>query len=176
MREGVPADQGVLQGSVVSGGRRRLLRGAAAVGGLALTVLAVYARALDAPFIFDDRSAIIDNPSIRRLWPLIGEAAEPGPLNPPPLAPTSRRPLPNWTFALNYQAGGLDPVGYRLVNVALHVLTAIALAVVVARTLLLPYFGGAWATAACRSRRRARRTSRTPPRASPGAVPPDVEP
>ena len=125
-----------------------MLRGAAAVGGLALAVLAVYARALDAPFIFDDRPGIVDNPSIRRLWPLIGDAAEPGPLNPPPLAPTSRRPLPNWTFALNYQVGGLDPVGYRLVNVALHALTAVVLAVVVGRTLLLPYFGGAWATAA----------------------------
>lgn len=119
-------------------------RGAvAAVGlGLALAVAAVYGRALDAPFIFDDRPSIVANPSVRRLWPLVGDADAPGPLNPPPLAPTARRPLPNYTFALNYYAGGLDPVGYRVVNLVLHVTTAVLLAVVVARTLRLPYFAG----------------------------------
>jgi protein O-mannosyl-transferase len=125
-----------------------LTRHAAAIVVLALAVCAVYGRALDDPFIFDDRPGIIDNPSIRRLWPLVGDATAPGPLNPPPLAPTSRRPLPNYTFALNYRLGGLDPVGYRLVNVVLHVLTAVTLAAVVGRTLLLPYFRGTWATTA----------------------------
>jgi protein O-mannosyl-transferase len=110
---------------------------------LAIAVSVVYGRSIDAPFIFDDLPGIVKNPSIVRLWPPIGDAQRRGPLNPPPLAPTARRPLPNLTFALNYRAGGLEPRGYHLVNLALHVLTAALLAAVVRRTLALPYFGGA---------------------------------
>jgi protein O-mannosyl-transferase len=116
---------------------------------LAVAVCAVYGRTIESPFIFDDLPGIVKNPSIVRLWPPIGDARQRGPLNPPPLAPTARRPLPNLTFALNYRLGGLDPRGYHLVNLALHVLTAAVLAAVVRRTLRLPYFGGgAWERAA----------------------------
>jgi tetratricopeptide (TPR) repeat protein len=111
---------------------------------LALAVGIVYWRALDAPFVFDDLPGIVDNPSIKRLWPPIGDAAERGPLNPPALSPTSRRPLANLTFALNYAAGGLDPRGYRLVNLVLHVTVALLLATFLRYTLLLPYFAGAF--------------------------------
>lgn len=111
----------------------------ATVAVLAVAVFTIYGRALEAPFIFDDRPGIVDNPSIRRLWPPIGDATIRGPLNPPPLAPTARRPLPNLTFALNYRVGGLDPWSYRLVNVLLHVLTAALMAAVVRRTLRLRY-------------------------------------
>lgn len=111
---------------------------------LAVAVAAVYGRAIRSPFIFDDLHGIVKNPSIVRLWPPIGDAHERGPLNAPPLAPTARRPLPNLTLALNYRIGGLDPVGYHVVNLILHVLTAAMLAAVVRRTLCQPYFGGAW--------------------------------
>lgn len=108
---------------------------------LTVAVCSVYAGAIHAPFIFDDRPAILDNPSIRRLWPPIGTAAEPGPLNPPLLSPTLRRPLPNLTFALNYRFGAFDPAGYHLVNLFVHVLAAAVLAAIVRGTLRLPYFG-----------------------------------
>jgi tetratricopeptide (TPR) repeat protein len=108
-----------------------------------LTVLVggVYAGAIHAPFIFDDGVTIVDNPSIRRLWPPIGSSEAPGPFSPPPLAATARRPLPNLTFALNYRLGKLDPAGYHLVNLLLHVLAAATLASIVRRTLRFPYFG-----------------------------------
>ncbi len=115
---------------------------------LTVAVCALYAPMLHAPFIFDDRPGIVDNPSLRRLWPPVGDERVRGPLNPPPLAPTARRPLPNLSFALNYRLGGLDPFGYRLVNVLLHALTAAVLAAVVRRTLRLAYFEAsvaAWA-------------------------------
>lgn len=115
---------------------------------LAAVVFAVYGRALDAPFIFDDLPTVVENPSIRRLWPLVGDAANPGPLNPPATASTARRPLANLSFALDYRWGGLEPRGYRIVNLVLHVLAAAVLAALVRRTLLLPYFGGAWEHAA----------------------------
>lgn len=111
---------------------------------LAAVVVLIYGRAIDSPFIFDDLPGIVDNPSIVRLWPPIGDAATRGPLNPPSLAPTARRPLANLTLALNYAAGGLEPAGYHAVNLVLHVLAALVLSALVRRTLLLPYFAGAW--------------------------------
>src|SRR5262245_44995290 len=107
---------------------------------LALVVGALYAPVLHSPFFFDDLPGIVDNPSIVRLWPLIGDTAQRGPLNPPQLAPTARRPVVNVSFALNYHFGRLDPFGYHLVNVILHVLCATMLAALVRRTLRLPYF------------------------------------
>ncbi|MCC6764612.1 MAG: tetratricopeptide repeat protein [Deltaproteobacteria bacterium] len=114
---------------------------------LAVT-LAVYARALHAPFVFDDRPAIVENPSIRRLVPPIGDATLRGPLNPPPLAPTARRPFSNLSLALDYHWWGLDPAGFRRTALVLHALTATVLALLVRGTVLLPYFGGAFAGAA----------------------------
>ncbi len=107
---------------------------------LAVAVFGVYARAIDAPFIFDDVPGIVRNPSIERLWPLIGDAEHPGPFAPPALAPTARRPLSNLTFALSYRVGDLHPAGYRIVSLLLHVLSAALLAAIVRRTLRLPYF------------------------------------
>ncbi len=115
---------------------------------LCLTLWAVYGRAIRSPFIFDDLPGIVDNPSIRKLWPLVGDSATGGPLNPPPLVSTARRPLPNLTLALNYRFGGLDPAGYHLFNLLLHVLAAAVLASLVTRTLQLGYFGGRWDGAA----------------------------
>ena len=48
------------------------------------------------------------------------------------------RPLVNLSFALNYAAGELDPRGYRLTNLAIHLLAALVLFGLVRRTLLLP--------------------------------------
>ena len=93
----------------------------------------------------DDEISIIKNPSIVSLWPLIGTAEQPGPLAPPADLPTSARPLVNYSFALNYHWGGLNPVGYHVVNVAIHFLTACLLWAVVRRTLRLEYFGGKFA-------------------------------
>lgn len=125
------------------------LRALATVALLGVVTSGVYAGALRTPFIFDDGPAVVHNESIRRLWPPIGDPTSPGPLSPPPLAPTARRPLPNLTFALNYRFGGLDPFGYHVVNLFLHVVAASLLAAIVRRTLRLPYFGApdrvAWA-------------------------------
>src|SRR6187402_1092826 len=62
---------------------------------LVVSVSILYASAIRAPFIFDDRNGIIDNDSIYKLWPLIGPEGYPGPLNPGPDLPTSPRPLVN---------------------------------------------------------------------------------
>src|SRR3954447_10302873 len=73
---------------------------------------AVYGPAISVPFVFDDRSTILGNDSIRSLWPLVG-LSKPGPLNPPPEYPTSGRPLANLSFAINYYFGEFNPAGYH---------------------------------------------------------------
>jgi tetratricopeptide (TPR) repeat protein len=104
--------------------------------GAALIILAgfaAYHRSLDAPFVFDDIPAVVQNQSIRDLSSL-GRV-----LNPPAEgAGMDSRPMVNLSLALNYAAGGLNPRGYRLTNIAVHVLGALALFGIVRRTLALP--------------------------------------
>jgi tetratricopeptide (TPR) repeat protein len=107
---------------------------------LAVSIFAVYYGARHAPFIFDDAVTIEKNSSIKSVWPLVGSTERPGPLNPPRELPTSGRPLVNLTFAMNYHVGELNPVGYHVVSIVLHCLTAWLVWAVVRRTLLLPYF------------------------------------
>ncbi len=115
------------------------------VVGLALVALAgwlVYGRALDGPFIYDDAASVNTNRSITELWPLIGAAEHPGPLNPPEEMTTSGRPLVNLSLAVNYHFGKLNPFGYHLFNLIVHVLSAWLLMAIVGRTLRLDYFAG----------------------------------
>jgi tetratricopeptide (TPR) repeat protein len=119
-----------------------------AFAALVISIALVYGRALDAPFFFDDHAAITNNASIRTLWPLIGAEAHRGPLNPMQELPTSSRPLVNFSFALNYHFGGLNPVGYHVVNVVIHFLCAILLFAIVRRMLRLAWFGGRFDSAA----------------------------
>ena len=109
---------------------------------LAVSIGAVYTPALDVPLIFDDVDTITRNDSIKALWPLVGTATQPGPLNPPPNIPTSARPLVNLSFAVNFKFSGLSPAGYHGVNAAIHFLSAMLLWAIVRRTLRLPYFAG----------------------------------
>jgi tetratricopeptide (TPR) repeat protein len=109
---------------------------------LAGTVWAVYGRALDAPFICDDFPTIVESESIRQLWPLWGDVEHPGPLNAARNQPTCGRPLVNFTFALNYHFGQLNPRGYRLINIAIHTFNALLVAAIARRTLRLSCFKG----------------------------------
>lgn len=109
---------------------------------LAAAVCAIYSRALTSPFIFDDPAGIAENPSILQVWPLWGDSEHPGPLNPPKDNTTSGRPLVNLSLAINYHFGKLDPFGYHVFNLIVHLLSAILLMAIVQRTLCLDYFAG----------------------------------
>jgi tetratricopeptide (TPR) repeat protein len=104
---------------------------------IAVVVGVVYGRAARAPFVHDDNISILGNPSIVRLWPLVGTPNNPGPLNPPRDAVTSGRPLVNLTLALNYCLGGTDTLGYHVINIVIHILASMLLYGIVRRTLLL---------------------------------------
>ena len=87
-----------------------------------------YSNAMPAPFVLDDTNSVVNNTTIRQLSPLSV------PLSPPGDTPVARRPVVNLTFALDYAAGGLDPRGYRAVNLLIHVLVALVLFGIVRRT------------------------------------------
>ena len=104
---------------------------------LALVIVgaAIYANSLSGPFLLDDAPAIVDNPSIRQLWPPWQA------LQAPPDAPGAGRPIVSLSLAMNYALGGLDVRGYHLFNIAVHLLAALALYGCVRRTLELPGLG-----------------------------------
>ena len=85
---------------------------------IAVAVIATYGQAMYGPFIFDDQSAIVENKTIRSVWPLSQSMWGPRDL------PTAGRPLVNLSFALNFAVGRLDVFGYHLVNVVLHLFNA----------------------------------------------------
>jgi tetratricopeptide (TPR) repeat protein len=107
----------------------------------------VYGPSLRAPFIFDDVESVLENPSIVRLWPLGDTGGQPGPLSRFRGSAVAGRPLVNYSLALNYHFGELDPAGYRAVNICLHILSALLLFLIVRRMLSLDRFGDRFAHA-----------------------------
>ena len=104
-------------------------RGVVAPTVLTALAAAAWANSLSAPFIFDDRPAILANPHIRQLWPLSRA------LTAPPRSILAGRPVASLTLAINYALGELDVRGYHAFNLALHVLSALILLGIVRRTL-----------------------------------------
>jgi len=98
---------------------------------------AAYHNSFSGPFVFDDIPAIVDNPSIRHLWPITRV------MRPPLLsAGANGRPLVNLSLAVNYAVGGTSVTGYHVVNLLLHVTVALVLFSLVLRTLRLPSLKG----------------------------------
>ena len=92
-------------------------------------VVSAYWNSLSVPFAFDDKAAIIENPTIRHLWPMTV----------PLSAPVSSggamgRPLVNLSLAVNYALGGLSVTGYHVANLAIHALATLALFGLMRRT------------------------------------------
>jgi protein O-mannosyl-transferase len=75
---------------------------------LVALAVAVHLGALFHPFVFDDRVAVLDNPSIRDLrdlrWIVMG----------------SRRVVTNFSYAVDWAVWGPRPFGFHLTNVVLH--------------------------------------------------------
>jgi Tfp pilus assembly protein PilF len=93
--------------------------------------LLAYANTLHAPFVFDDESSIVDNPVIRDLPNFLSGAG---------YAYNPRRFIGYLSFALNYKLGGLNVVGYHLVNLAIHSITAWLVYILASLTLRTPFF------------------------------------
>lgn len=100
-----------------------------AVGLLVLLGAAVYANALGGPLVLDDQRSVRENPTIQALSDL-GRV-----LHPPLQSPMTGRPIPNLALAINYAIGGYAVLAYRVTNIAIHVLAALALFAWLRRTL-----------------------------------------
>jgi tetratricopeptide (TPR) repeat protein len=99
-------------------------------GLVAAAAAAAYATSFLGAFQFDDIPAILENPTLRHLWPL-GV-----PLDPPHGALTvSGRPILNLSLALNYAVSGAHPWSYHALNLLIHIGVALALLGIVRRTL-----------------------------------------
>jgi len=99
-------------------GRRRAL---AAAGALVFVGAAAYANSFRGRFFLDDSHTILQGPQIVHLRPL--------------RLLLGTRPVASLSLALNYQVSGADPWSYHAVNLAVHLLAALALFAVVRRTL-----------------------------------------
>jgi tetratricopeptide (TPR) repeat protein len=119
--------------------RRGTLFGA---GLIVLAALTAYHDSFRGPFVFDDHCSIVANRTVRRLWPI-------GPVLLPPAdgSAVDRRPVVNFSVALNYALGGTSVWGYHLLNFLAHTIAALILFGVIRRSLRLPAlaqpFGGA---------------------------------
>jgi tetratricopeptide (TPR) repeat protein len=98
---------------------------------LGLTLLAAYANSFRVPFLFDDDSSIIENPTLRSWKTAFFPPGDSG-------VTVSGRPLLNATLALNWTLSGKDVFGYHVTNLLIHVLAALTLFGLTRRTLLLP--------------------------------------
>src|SRR4051794_14402801 len=99
---------------------------------------AVYANSLHGAMIFDDQTAIVTNPNIRHLWPLSVAASA------PPASCIDGRPLVCLSLAINYAIGGINPLGYHVFNLAVHLACVLLAFSLIRRTLLLPRWQGRW--------------------------------
>ncbi|OGL39596.1 MAG: hypothetical protein A2043_00970 [Candidatus Schekmanbacteria bacterium GWA2_38_9] len=73
----------------------------------------VYGNSFKVPFHYDDRVLILENENLHSLERFFKKEF-----------PSSNRPVLMLSFALNYSAGGVNPAGYHLVNLIIHILTA----------------------------------------------------
>ena len=96
--------------------------------GLVAVTLLAYANSFDGQFFLDDYGCIIGNESIGELW-LAAEDAPHG---------LQRRHIGRLTLWLNYKLGGLEPFGYHVVNLLIHLSVGLLLFDLVRRTLRLP--------------------------------------
>jgi len=98
---------------------------------VAVAALAAYHNCFDVPFIFDDVPSIVQNPTIRRLWPIstVFHPAQGTGFT------VEGRPILNLSFALNYAVSGTAVWSYHLVNLGILIASALALLGIVRRTL-----------------------------------------
>jgi len=106
--------------------------------------LLAYHNSFTGSFFHDDFGAIIENPTIRHLWPVWEPLL---PLHGSDW-PVAGRPLINLSLAINYALGGYNVWGYHALNLTVHVLAGLTLLGIVRRTLLRPTLRGRFGAAA----------------------------
>lgn len=99
---------------------------------IAVLGLVVYANTFLVPFVFDDFAQIMDNPVIRSLANFF--------LNDSGYDYNSNRFIGYLSFALNYHFGGLNVVGFHVVNLGIHIANGLLVYSLVRLTFCTPFF------------------------------------
>jgi protein O-mannosyl-transferase len=85
-----------------------------------IIILLYYPNIINASFVYDDFTSIVNNPAIRNPFDLSSI-----------FNAFNTRFVVGFTFSLNYLLGGLDPFGYRLVNAFIHVFNSYSLYILI---------------------------------------------
>jgi tetratricopeptide (TPR) repeat protein len=101
-----------------------------------------YHNSFQGPFIYDDVPNILENPTIRRVWPIWETFSLPRGSG------LTGRPIINLSLAVNYAVGGTRVWGYHALNLGIHILAGLTLFGIVRRTLLQPRLRGRFGAAA----------------------------
>lgn len=98
-----------------------------------ITILGIltYSNTFSVPFVFDDESSITGNHVIKNLSDFLAGSGYR--YNP-------RRFIGYLTIALNYHWGGADVTGYHVVNLAIHIVSALLVYSLARLTLQTPFF------------------------------------
>lgn len=120
-----------------------------AVAAILAAGLLLYGRTLPFPFVFDDHIYLVGNPLMKDLhsfafpadFAAFATLAGRMGLDPDLSTNFILRPLGYLTFHLNFALGGLNPAGYRAVNIAVHLVNALLVFAIV-RRLMAPRPGG----------------------------------
>jgi tetratricopeptide (TPR) repeat protein len=83
---------------------------------IALLVALGYAETLQHPFVYDDRTVVLGNPSIQSLGSLRALVAH-----------DIKRPLVNLSYALDWALSGALPTAYHVTNLLIHLINALLL-------------------------------------------------
>jgi len=108
-----------------------------AAGILVGATVLTYANSFRGPFVFDDVPSILENVTIRQLWPpttMFVPPSEGG-------VTVSGRPVVNVTLALNHAVSGYEVWSYHALNLLIHLLAGLTLYGLVRRTLTGPVLG-----------------------------------
>lgn len=103
-------------------GKNRTTTHSVTIGFLILTVLVgvvVYGNSMDAPFIYDGKGKILENPRIR-MTELTGDSVSNAVFR---KSKTDGRTLTTLSYAINYYFHGYDLWGYHFVNILIHLIT-----------------------------------------------------
>jgi protein O-mannosyl-transferase len=92
---------------------------------ISLIILIIYSNSVENPFLFDDFHVIFRNPSIKNANNYSNFFSNPTLESGLLKESVSYRPLLMVTFALNYSFGAMNPFGYHLLNIFIHMGCAI---------------------------------------------------
>jgi hypothetical protein len=95
---------------------------------------AVYSNTFHVPFLWDDRTSIVENPVIKSVGNFF--------FNTKGYEYNPRRFIGYMSFALNYFMGGLDVTGYHVFNLAVHIVNSLLVYALVLLTFRTPRMKG----------------------------------